>query len=100
MNRLFLSLILFGVTVAAFPAGSRQLPADTTVTTHHKVTVQGNTFAYTATAGTQPVWDEKGRFPRRCSTPTTIGKTSKTARQGRWSSPLTADLVPLPSRNI
>ena len=41
-------------------AQKRTIPADTTVTTTHEVTVNGNRFSYTATTGTQPVWDEDG----------------------------------------
>ncbi len=36
------------------------LPADSTVTTTHQTTVLGKSFSYTATTGTQPVWNEKG----------------------------------------
>lgn len=36
------------------------LPADSTVVTHHDLTVNGKKFTYTATAGTQPVWDKDG----------------------------------------
>ncbi|WP_373017260.1 S10 family peptidase [Muriicola sp.] len=39
----------------------RSIPVDTTVTTQHNVTVNGNTFGYTAETGTQPVWDELGK---------------------------------------
>ena len=39
----------------------RKLPVDTTVTTQHSVTVNGTSFNYTATTGTQPVWDEMGK---------------------------------------
>ena len=42
-------------------AQERKLPIDTTVTTQHNVTVNGTTFSYTATTGTQPVWDEMGK---------------------------------------
>ncbi len=37
---------------------SRALEIDATVVTKHKTTVNGQKFAYTATAGTQPVWNE------------------------------------------
>ncbi|KRP01098.1 MAG: carboxypeptidase, partial [Polaribacter sp. BACL8 MAG-120619-bin41] len=33
---------------------------DTSVTTKHKLTTQNDSFNYTATTGTQPVWDENG----------------------------------------
>ena len=39
----------------------RKLPIDTVVTTQHSVTVNGESFSYTAQTGTQPVWDEKGQ---------------------------------------
>ncbi len=39
---------------------SRTIPVDTTVTTNHTVTIKGKSVAYSATTGTQPVWDEKG----------------------------------------
>ena len=41
-------------------AQSRTIPVDTTVTTNHTVTIKGKSVAYTATTGTQPVWDDKG----------------------------------------
>lgn len=39
----------------------RHLPSDTTVTTSHQVTINGQRVPYTATAGTQPVWDDMGK---------------------------------------
>ncbi len=41
-------------------AQSRKLPIDTTVTTQHSVNINGTAINYTATTGTQPVWDEMG----------------------------------------
>ncbi|MEX1011162.1 MAG: carboxypeptidase [Balneolaceae bacterium] len=41
-------------------AGEHGLPIDTTITTSHEVTIGGQTVPYTATAGTQPVWDSEG----------------------------------------
>lgn len=38
----------------------RKIPKDTTVITTNSTTVKGVTFNYTATTGTQPVWNEKG----------------------------------------
>lgn len=38
----------------------RKLEADSTVVTQHEVTVKGQRFSYTATTGTQPVWNEEG----------------------------------------
>lgn len=37
------------------------LPADTTITTTHQVSVKGKRFEYTATTGTQPVWNDDGK---------------------------------------
>lgn len=36
------------------------LPLDTTVVTPHEVTIGGQNIKYTATTGTQPVWNEEG----------------------------------------
>ena len=56
-------LIIFCALLCAGPVSSqnRKLPIDTTVTTQHNVTVNGTSFNYTATTGTQPVWDEMGK---------------------------------------
>ncbi len=59
MKKLFISLTLFLTGVFLF-AQSRKLPLDTTVTTQHSVTINGTPINYTATTGTQPVWDEMG----------------------------------------
>jgi len=37
-----------------------QLPADTSITTDATVSINGETIPYTATAGTQPVWNSDG----------------------------------------
>ena len=39
---------------------SRTLPVDTEVVTKHSVKINGKKVTYTATVGTQPVWDEEG----------------------------------------
>ncbi|MDA7978781.1 MAG: hypothetical protein MPJ50_08430 [Pirellulales bacterium] len=41
-------------------SNSREIPVETRVVTHHEVTIKGKRVPYEATAGTQPVWDEKG----------------------------------------
>lgn len=51
-------LLLFTLTSNA---QDRHLPPDTTVTSNHEVTIMGQRVPYTATAGTQPVWDEDGK---------------------------------------
>jgi carboxypeptidase C (cathepsin A) len=41
-------------------ATERQIEIDSSVITEHKTEVNGKRFSYTATTGTQPVWDEDG----------------------------------------
>lgn len=55
---LLLGLVL--CTSMAF-AQERKIPVDTTITTQHSVTINGARIDYTATTGTQPVWDEMGK---------------------------------------
>ncbi|MFC2188426.1 S10 family peptidase [Fulvivirgaceae bacterium LMO-SS25] len=50
-------LVLF---IASAQAQDRKLPVETAITTNHEVTIKGQRVPYTATAGTQPVWDENG----------------------------------------
>ncbi len=42
-------------------AQNRELEAESAVVTKHEVTIKGQRFAYTATTGTQPVWNEEGK---------------------------------------
>ena len=51
----------FVISLSYTIAQERKIPVDTTVTTQHSVTVNGSAFSYTATTGTQPVWDEHGK---------------------------------------
>lgn len=53
-------LLAFALFYSAL-AQDRKLPADSTVTTTHEVTVKGKRFPYNATTGTQPVWDKDGK---------------------------------------
>jgi carboxypeptidase C (cathepsin A) len=39
---------------------NREIAVDTTVVTSHSTTINGSKITYSATTGTQPVWDEKG----------------------------------------
>lgn len=39
----------------------QRLPPDTAIITSHQLTVNGQKFSYTSTAGTQPVWDDNGK---------------------------------------
>jgi carboxypeptidase C (cathepsin A) len=42
-------------------AQDRMQVADETVVTNHSVTIKGKSVSYTATTGTQPVWNEEGK---------------------------------------
>ncbi|WPP51195.1 S10 family peptidase [Catalinimonas niigatensis] len=56
-------LAVIGLSIfLTYPAKAqkREIAADSTVTTTHQVTVKGQRFSYTATTGTQPVWNEDG----------------------------------------
>lgn len=53
-------VILFLLGTITYSYGQRKQWADTTVVTHHEVTVKGVRFGYTASTGTQPVWNEDG----------------------------------------
>ena len=55
--------ILIGLALGCFSlmAQDRSLPADTLIQTPHEVTIKGKRIPYTATVGTQPVWDEAGK---------------------------------------
>ncbi|MHA7944056.1 S10 family peptidase [Formosa sp. 3Alg 14/1] len=53
------SLILMLFTLCAF-SQSRKIPIDTMVVTTHTTSIKNKSITYTATTGTQPVWDKKG----------------------------------------
>ncbi|MBQ4833953.1 carboxypeptidase [Pseudoalteromonas sp. MMG010] len=56
------SLILLTLNIHTVFANDhqRRIDIDTKVVTQHKAKINGQRFSYTATAGTQPVWDDKG----------------------------------------
>ncbi len=60
MKKFLIPFTLLLGTVVLF-AQERKLPIDTTITTQHSVTINGTPISYTATTGTQPVWDEMGK---------------------------------------
>ena len=60
MKRSFLLLSLT-LIVHTLSAQERHIEVESTVTTNHSATILGQKFDYTATAGTQPVWDENGK---------------------------------------
>jgi len=59
MRLLFMVFLAFLCNVTY--SQDRMLPIDTMIMSNHEVTVAGNTFSYTAQAGTQPVWNEEGK---------------------------------------
>lgn len=52
--------LLFLLSSTAVLATERQIEIDSKVVTEHKTEVNGKRFGYTATTGTQPVWDDEG----------------------------------------
>ena len=56
----FLIALLLLATGPILFAQQVELPIDTTVVTTHRATINGQSVNYTATTGTQPVWDENG----------------------------------------
>lgn len=58
ISALFLACLFFTVPMA-YSQGI-QIPVDTTITSEHTVTIQGNEVPYRATVGNQPVWNEDG----------------------------------------
>ncbi|MGB5646185.1 S10 family peptidase [Muriicola sp.] len=61
MKLKILTVVTSLVTLCAVTGQNRSIPLDTAVTTQHNVTVNGNTFSYTAKTGMQPVWDDLGK---------------------------------------
>ncbi len=61
MKRKLILLIALAQIILVCHAQDRMLEAESAVTTEHSVTVKGVTFDYTATIGTQPVWNEDGK---------------------------------------
>lgn len=56
-----LSCMLSFLALSGLRGQNRSIPVDTTVITQHSVTVNGESFTYTAETGTQPVWDSNGK---------------------------------------
>lgn len=57
------TIILLLATVFFLHANAqdRSIPADETVITTHQATIKGKSFPYSATTGTQPVWNAEGK---------------------------------------
>ncbi|MFM8450507.1 MAG: S10 family peptidase [Haliscomenobacter sp.] len=61
MRKTIFIISLSLLTTLAVQAQNRSLEAQSAVTTTHEVTIHGKKIPYTATAGTQPVWNEEGK---------------------------------------
>jgi len=59
MKKTLLLILCFCATLVC-QAQKRSIPIDTTVVTQHKTTINGKAVDYTATVGTQPLWDKMG----------------------------------------
>ena len=60
MKQFYLIIILLISFTLSGKAQHRSLAPDSTVTTSHEATIKGQRVPYTATTGTQPVWNEAG----------------------------------------
>jgi carboxypeptidase C (cathepsin A) len=61
MKKTLFILLCLGSFAFQMLAQNRTIPTDTTVVTNHTTTINDTKIAYTATTGTQPVWDEMGK---------------------------------------
>lgn len=58
-RKIYLCIALFICNVQAY--AQKKVNPDSTVITKHQTSINGQAMAYTATMGTQPVWDEAGK---------------------------------------
>src|SRR5690606_20609497 len=58
MSNLF--LLLATISTSLLFSQVLKIPVDTMVVTNHAITINGQNLSYQATAGTQPVWNNKG----------------------------------------
>jgi len=61
MKRTISITLFFGLFMGFLVAQNRTIAIDTTVVTSHSTTINGVKINYTATTGTQPVWDKSGK---------------------------------------
>ncbi len=59
-KRILFPLLISACTLSAI-AQQRSIPVDSAVITQHQITIKGQRIAYTATTGTQPVWNDAGK---------------------------------------
>lgn len=60
MKKTILFTLFIAAIIGPLVGQHRHIPADTTVVTSHETTIKGQRIPFTATTGTQPVWDEEG----------------------------------------
>ena len=60
MKKLTLSIFYCCSIIFSVSSQNRSIPIDTMIVTNHNTTINGVKINYTATAGMQPVWNEKG----------------------------------------
>lgn len=60
MKKITLLLSIFAFVQSEMQSQDIHVPKDTTVTTSHNVTINGERIAYTATTGMQPAWNDEG----------------------------------------
>ncbi|WP_108423580.1 S10 family peptidase [Flagellimonas amoyensis] len=58
----YMTLLAFLLFVLTSTAQQLNTAMDSTVTTYREITIKGKPVKYKATAGKQPVWDEKGKI--------------------------------------
>ncbi|MBK7872620.1 MAG: carboxypeptidase [Saprospiraceae bacterium] len=62
MKKLIITtFLLVNIMIVCRAQEERMLPADTMIMTKHEVSIKGQRVPYTATTGTQPVWNEAGK---------------------------------------
>jgi carboxypeptidase C (cathepsin A) len=61
MRNFFSIVLVFALLISTMESQEIITNIDTAVTTQAEVTIKGQLVPYTATAGKQPVWDEKGK---------------------------------------
>ncbi|BDF93372.1 carboxypeptidase [Pseudoalteromonas sp. KAN5] len=55
-----LAVLTLTVSTTSYAENQRRIDVDSKVVTEHKARINGERFTYTATTGTQPVWDDNG----------------------------------------
>lgn len=58
MNKLYPLFIILIISLQPIFAQERTLEAESAIVTKHKTVIKGTPISYTATCGTQPVWDD------------------------------------------